>query len=504
MSATATPAVEPEARGAIPVPTGAGASGDASRAAAGTVGLAALQTVGRALGLLFVLVVTRHVVPEQFGRYSIVAGLVVFAGFLADFGSTTVITRLVSRDPESSETLLAETLLASVVVGLVAYGVVVGYLAVGPYPSALVRLGLIGALAIPADAALTSMLAAMDGHGLIARRAVVSFVRVAIVAGGGAVAVVASGSITPAIAMIAVGPMAGCVLAAVFTRRFRVWSLSLHPHLGRSVALFRTALPYAVLGGIGAMVARLDLLVLSWFASSAEVARYDLPLRAIEAGTALGAVVGTPALYILSRRLGVGDHAGACRAYRHAVRVAFLIGIPLSAILIGLHRPLTRLAFGPHYVDAGPLLAILAASVWLTVLAWVQGSVVLASGAVRAALKLSPVVFVPAVAIDAVLIPTFGAAGAAVATVALAAISCLMFDRLNLATLGMHTPGPGWALAGSSIVSGAAMLALSALGRGWLGFAALPMLPLLLLATRVVTGDDIRRLGSLVARGNRA
>ena len=39
--------------------------------------------------------------------------------------------------------------------------------------------------------------------------------------------------------------------------------------------------------------------------------------------------------------------------------------------------------------------------------------------------------------------------------------------------------------------------------RGWLGFTALPLLPLLLLATRVVTVDDVRRLGSLVARGDR-
>ena len=49
---------------------------DASRAAAGTVALAALQVLGRVLALAFVVAATRTVMPAEFGRYSIVAGLV--------------------------------------------------------------------------------------------------------------------------------------------------------------------------------------------------------------------------------------------------------------------------------------------------------------------------------------------------------------------------------------------------------------------------------------------
>ena len=142
-------------------------SPEASRAAAGTTSLGVMQLLGRGLTLLFVVAATRIVSPSEWGGYATVAGLVTFAGFVADFGSTTVITRLVSRDPSSSDELLSQTMVASVVVGLVGYAAVVVAVAIGPYPHRLVLGALLGGLAIPADAALTSISAVLDGHGLI-------------------------------------------------------------------------------------------------------------------------------------------------------------------------------------------------------------------------------------------------------------------------------------------------------------------------------------------------
>lgn len=481
-----------------------GIATDASRAAAGTVALAVLQTVGRCLALLFVLVATRMVAPSQFGRYSIIAGLVAFAGFIADFGSTTVITRVVSRDPESSDELLSQTLVASVVVGIAAYASVIAYLAIAPYSSSLMVAGLIGGLAIPFDAALTSMLAALDGHGLITRRAVVTFVRLAIVTAGGAIAVLATGKIEPAIAAMAAGPMVGCVLAAVLTRRYRVWSLALRPHFGRSLALFRMALPYALLGGIGAVVARLDLLVLSLFVRTGEVAQYDLALRAIEASTALGMVIGGPALYIMSRRLGSDDVDGAQRAYAHAIRVAYIVGIPASCVLVALHEPITRLAFGSSYEGSAVLLAILGASVWLAVLGWVQGAVVAAGGSTKAALKASIVLLAAAAILDAGLIPTIGAEGAALATVGAALVSCGVFDYLNRTTLSMRTPLPSRALVVPAVLVGLIMLLVASVVNQWLALALLPAMPLALWASGAVTTADLRRLKALAVHGNRA
>jgi O-antigen/teichoic acid export membrane protein len=479
-------------------------STDASRAAAGTVALAVLQTLGRVLALVFVVVATREVLPAEFGKYSIVAGLVAFAGFVADFGSTTVITRVVSRDPISSDDLLAETLPASVLVGAFAYVGIIAYVALGPYSHDVVVFAAIGGLAIPFDAALSSMLAALDGHGLISRRALITFVRLAVIAGGGTLAVLATGEVAPAIVAVGLGPFVGLTMAAVLLSRHDVWRLRVRPKWHASVALFRAALPYALLGGIGAIVARLDLLVLSWFSSTAEVANYDLGLRGTEAATTLGMVIGGPTLYILSRRLGLHDLDGARRAYSHAIRIGYLIGLPTTAVIVALHEPLTRLAFGPQYTHAASLVAILGSSVWLAVLGWVQGSVVLAGGSTSRALRASLVLLACAATLDLALIPNFGASGAAIASVGASVVACCVFDFLNRETLGIRTPTPSIALVLSCVVSGAVMLVLTGVEPDWIGLLALPLLPAMLLGTGVVKWYDVRALIRLVIQGSRA
>src|SRR5437899_1617560 len=95
---------------AAPGPTRGADSGDARAAVRGTAALAGFQAVGRLIGAAFMLLATRHLPPDQFGRYSIVTALLVVGGSVADFGTTSVITRQVSRRPDSSEALLASTL----------------------------------------------------------------------------------------------------------------------------------------------------------------------------------------------------------------------------------------------------------------------------------------------------------------------------------------------------------------------------------------------------------
>jgi O-antigen/teichoic acid export membrane protein len=113
----------------------AGFSDDAKAAARGGLALAALQTASRVLGLAFVLAATHALPADQFGRYSVVAALVLIGGAVADFGTTTVITRRVSRAPGEAQPLLGGTLLASFLLGLVAWGGILAFVALARYPA---------------------------------------------------------------------------------------------------------------------------------------------------------------------------------------------------------------------------------------------------------------------------------------------------------------------------------------------------------------------------------
>jgi O-antigen/teichoic acid export membrane protein len=103
---------------------------DARSAGRGSLALVGAQTTSRMLGLVFVLVATRIVEPAAFGRFSIVASLVVVGSFLSDFGTTPVVTRWVSREPDRAGPVAAAVVLPSLALGVAGAMVVAGFAAI--------------------------------------------------------------------------------------------------------------------------------------------------------------------------------------------------------------------------------------------------------------------------------------------------------------------------------------------------------------------------------------
>jgi O-antigen/teichoic acid export membrane protein len=419
-----------------------GATPDAHAAARGTVSLFVLQTIGRVLGVGFVVSVARSVAPSEFGRYSIVTGIVVFASTVADFGITPVLIRSVSRKRDDAEALLAGTLLTSFAIGLIAYAISIAFVVVAGYPQQTVWDTVIGAAALPLMCVVTSILGALDGAGLIAARAGVTLLQVVVVTLGGATPVVLGADIRVALAAFALAPALGWVAGTAIARRERLWSGRIGFSGERSRQLLRLALPFAILAGLGAVYRRFDLLVLSRVGTRTEVADYDIALRVIEAVGYLGTVLSAPALFILSRRVAAGDRDGAQRAFAAACRAAYLIGLPASAGLVALHTQLVAEVFGPRYAGAGVLVAILGAQMWLDFVNTLQGAVIVATDTVRAAMTRAAVVMGILTVLDVVLIIEFGATGAAVALAAFQVINVAVFRSFNARTADVRTPWP--------------------------------------------------------------
>lgn len=472
--------------------------GDARAATRGAASLFVLQSAGRLAGLAFVVAVTSRVAPDQFGRYSTVAAVVLVANFLADFGTSSAITRRVSRSPGEADAILAGTLLGSFGLGLVAYAAAVGFAWLA-YPGHTVADMAIGAAAVPAASVLSSLLGALDGAGLIARRAALTAVQTMAVAAG-AIPVVLGMGIRWAIVALAVAPALSAGLAVVAVRRAHIWRSPLRLDAGRLLDLLRSAIPFAITGGLAALTMRFDVILLSVFRSAAETARYDLALRLIEAAGYLSTALTGPLLFILSRRLGAHDTDGAGRAYKEALRVLYLVGVPLSVGLAILARPIITLAAGPEYAGAATPFAIMAAGQWLTWVIFVQGSLLMAGDFVRKGLAVVAVVAGVTVALDLAIVPATGAVGAAVAMLMAWTFAGVVLDRFHRRTVGFATTLPPARVALPALAMGLAMVPL----RG----ALLPV-PVLVGAavyaagvvlTGAVTPGDARRLSRLLGR----
>jgi O-antigen/teichoic acid export membrane protein len=288
----------------------------------------------------------------------------------------------------------------------------------------------------------------------MARRSVVSFLRAAIASLGGAAAVLGGSGIRAALAALPAGSAVALVMAASVASREGIWPPRLRLDFPRSRRLFSEALPYALHGGVLVLVLRFDVVVLSVLSTRSETAQYDIAARVVDALSYIGTVVASPSLFLLSRRFGSGDSAGAGRAFDGAVRAAYLAGLPLAAGLVALHRPAVDLLFGTGYQDAALPLAILGGQIWLFFLAGVQGSLVLAAGLAVPALRVSLVHLVVIVVLDLALIPFFGAVGAAVATAIAQAAATLLMAAFTRRRLGLRTLLPSARMVLAAVATG--------------------------------------------------
>lgn len=475
-----------------------GLSGEARAAGRGVIALGALQAIGRLLAVGFLFAVTRAVVPADLGRYSTVAGIIVLGSSLADFGTTPAITRTVSRDPDDGDALLSGTLGLSLALGLAAYGAALVFVVLGAYPDALVVDMAIGGLALPLDSCLTSLLAALDGHGLIARRATVSFLRLALISVGGGIAVVITEDIRWAIIALVASPAVTLVVTTALMRGRRLWVTRPRIDIDRARRLLADALPFALLGGVNALILRFDVVFLSAVTDTRTTAEYDVAVRTMDALGFISAAIAAPSLFILSRRLRDGDARQAQGPYEEAIRFTYLVGLPLSAGVIALHSPIVDIAFGSRYHDAAIPLAILGAQLWIGFVAAVQGTLLLAGDA-RRAMPAAVAVGLIVLGLDVTLIPTYGATGAAWAIVAGQISAVATFGFVIRRRFSLRTPLPSLAMVASALATGVVAWQLRS-SAAIAVVAGMATYVVLAIALKVIGTAELRRLRTIISR----
>ena len=303
------------------------------------------------------------------------------------------------------------------------------------------------------------------------------------------------------IVAIAIGPWVGLVLAWWMAKRAGFWRSSLHFDMARTKALLRTALPFGLSGGLTALTLRFDVILLSVLRPGGETASYDLAVRMLEATTYLGSAVCGPLLFMLSGRIGRKDWDGASRAFTEALRAMYLLGLPLSVGLAVLARPLVAMAFGPGFDDAAAPLAIMGAAQWLTFVILVQGALVMAGEAVGRGIVVGAMIAFVTVAFDVLLVPPFGAVGAALAAVIAWVFGAIALHHFHRRTHGIGTPIPPPSL----LVAAGAMAAVMFLLRDAPVVVPVVVGSLVYVTGLLVTGavgrSDLRRLQAVLSRG---
>lgn len=408
------------------------------------------QVAVKALGLLWLVVVARHLGESGFGFLNFALSLTAIFSVLVEFGFSPVITRAVARDAGVAEDYLANVLGLRLLLSLVAVPLTV---AVSLLTGA--DRGTIAPVLVCAATMVTSAVWATPNAVFVARermgtpslvitvsKVVALAVGLLLVARGAGILALAAVFLLEGVLNVAIGTP---LLTRVLGVRVRV---ALDPVLCRR--LLREAAPFALTLALGLLYFKLDVVMLSAMKGSEAVGWYSAAFRLLEGLVYLSAAFVATMFPVLSR-LRTTSEEQLRSTTRRAVEVVVGIALPMAVALVVLAAPIIRILYGDGYAASEPVLRWIGASLFFVFAGNFLASVLNAVDRQKACFWVTLAGVGLNVSLNLALIPRMAESGAAVATaVTQAVIAASLFilvqctvrpgvDAARLAKIGLGT-----------------------------------------------------------------
>jgi PST family polysaccharide transporter len=379
------------------------------------------HAVGFAIGVW----IARYLGPEQYGLLNYALAFVLVFSFLGALGLDTVAVREMVRDPSTRDGVVGTLVLLRVLGGLVMVTVIaVAVLVVKPQdPRAAVLIALIsvGQLLIATDSIDCWFQANLASRYTVAARLTTFFAATAL-----RIALLVFHAPLVAFAWAVLFESAILMVAMFLVYRWSGQRVSrLKATLARAGELIEHGWPLMLSAVVVAVSQRFDQVLVGELAGFVEVGAYAIAVRIVEATYIVPTVIATsvfPAMIKLKTQDGAQYEAQVQRLCGVMLWLAVAIAVPLS-LLSGV---IVRVLVGSAYEGAALPLAILA---WMPVCVFfntVRQRWLLAEHAVSVALAVEIATCVLGVLANLLLIPRYGAAGAAMAALASAVGSTLV------------------------------------------------------------------------------
>jgi O-antigen/teichoic acid export membrane protein len=366
-------------------------------------------------GIATVSLASRYLGLDDFGALNAGMAYATLFAILADLGLSTVATRELSRHPENERHILGSVLGIGVVLALMAagLGLVLMRLAYGGAHAGATREAILillsQVLVAPVTGVTRAFFIARQRGYLVACGDITLAVGMAVFT---TIAVVADLGYRAVVIAIAAGYIAQAIVMAVVATSA---GARMRPQLRGGKRLVLIALPLGGTLAINYLYFRLDVLLLSWLKTDADVARYSLAYRVLEGLMVLPSYVMLALFPVIARhehdRLRLSATIGVALGGLEAA------ALPLAA-LMAIFSPEIVVALGGHkYASAAPVVAILALALAISCVSGVFGNALMALGRQRTLFWLTLGPLGVNLVANLALIPPLGVNGAAIAVV---------------------------------------------------------------------------------------
>lgn len=422
----------------------------------------AVQLVGPGvrilLGLALAGALSRYLGAAGFGQYSVVfAYVALFNGVLADWGLGTICLREIARRPADRVRLIVGSASLQAAIAVAVYLVMLTGVLVVRYPSA-VRASI-------AIYGLTALLTPLDILALtfqadlrLARLVPPSLLGTALNFMLAMAVIVGHGGLVP----LVLASLTGTAAQYVWTARLSLGALGgrIRPTWGPWAAMLAEAWPLALSTTVSTALQQAPLLALSVI-SLGSAGLFTAANKIPQQLFLLPLAVRATTFPILSSSW-VADRSRFNRQLGRLVDSSVLIAIPCAVGGVALAQPLMRLLFGPGFEGAAVPFAVLLLVFALMFPGIMVGEALIAAGFQRYSLLIQAASLPALLALLLVLVPVYGATGAALAL--LGSYAGIVAGSFGLARwkLGASTPVTAIARSALALVFGLIVVAIFA------------------------------------------
>ncbi len=393
-----------------------------------------IQLIGRILtlfvGLLTIGILTRGLTTTEFGDFTIGLTFLQFFGIIVDFGLTLSLVVMISEPGADHKRIVGNIFSMRMISGLIVFGLAPIIVLAFPYSSSVRDVVFLGAFGYLCMSGATLLVGIFQRHAVMWRAAVAELLN-RVVLLGLIMLVLSSGLGLQSIIAATVLSNILWLIATIFlahrytpiTLRFDrdVWKEAIH-----------RSWPIAISIIFNLIYLKGDILFLSIFRESADVAIYGVAYKVIDVLTALPVMFMGLLLPSLVATWSENNKELFRTQMKHAFDIFAIVTIPLAVGAQIVGTPLVELIAGDKYTASGPLLQFLILALVAVFFSSLYGHAIVAVN------KQKPMIWgYAATAVIAIigyltLIPLYGAWGAATVTLVseiLIAVICYMVVR---------------------------------------------------------------------------
>jgi O-antigen/teichoic acid export membrane protein len=243
---------------------------------------------------------------------------------------------------------------------------------------------------------------------------------------------------------------------------------------------------------------KLEVFFLKIYSTSGEIAFYSIALNITMLMIGFTSLFSTVIFPVFSSYWGAGDGEGIQNVYNKSIKAIVIFYLPICIIFIAVSKPIVLLMYSSDYLTVSPLLIILMVSSLFFALGVLLTNLIQALNRVDIIIKYVTLLAVINIIFDLILIPKYGAVGAAMANSSVRIMVLPFWIWIIKKKLGFSFPTRDVFICVLPNIPLTIILCLignrypNLLGIFLVVFIAILIYPLLLFLFRTITSDDIR------------